>query len=358
MQADIQLVDDLYGDNPRRQVVDVDRELFIGAIRQRLQQLQENEEVQERRARRNEEREERRQAREGGSEEEQRSQEEQSGAGEGATSSLPSEFEREDGRRERTKQKARKRKIREQHIDARVPHDMLRRLSPLLTSCGVSHDNSAKIVAAFYRECNIELSDVVLSVASSKRIRSAENKFVADKAISKLSTEVADKDIVLTLHFDTKQLEQRMFVKVVEEEEERRQVRRQGRRRRRGRGVQGVQEEEEQQQGGHRQDQQGLEEEVQAGRLVRSTKDRLAIVVTGQELECEHLLCVPGLEGGTAVEQADALYAVLVQLNLDPYVASLVYDTTATNTGRHGGVVRLIQERLGDMALLCCPCRR
>ena len=37
---------------------------------------------------------------------------------------------------------------------------------------------------------------------------------------------------------------------------------------------------------------------------------------------------------------------------------TVVYDNTATNTGRHGGVVRLLQERLGDNALLCCPCRR
>ena len=51
-------------------------------------------------------------------------------------------------------------------------------------------------------------------------------------------------------------------------------------------------------------------------------------------------------------------YATLVQLDIDPYVASLVYDTTATNTGRWGGVVRLLQERLGGNALLCCSCRR
>ena len=96
-------------------------------------------------------------------------------------------------------------------------------------------------------------------------------------------------------------------------------------------------------------DQEGQEGQEVHGqrRLVRSTKDRLAVVVTGPELEGEHLLCTPGLEGGTAVEQAEALYAVLVKYNLDPYVASLVFDTTATNTGRHGGAVRLIQEYLG-----------
>ena len=52
--------------------------------------------------------------------------------------------------------------------------------------------------------------------------------------------------------------------------------------------------------------------------MSRSCKDRLAVVVTGTELEREQLLCIPGLEGGTAVEQVDALIAILVQHNLDP----------------------------------------
>ena len=65
------------------------------------------------------------------------------------------------------------------------------------------------------------------------------------------------------------------------------------------------------QDGGEGQDEPGGE--GQGVRLVRSTKDRLAIVVTGLELEGEHLLCIPGLEGGTAAQQVDALYAALVQ---------------------------------------------
>ena len=73
MQADIELVDGLSGNNPQREVGQgVDRKLFVGAVRQRLLQLQEQEETQERRARINKEREERRLAREGGSEEERR----------------------------------------------------------------------------------------------------------------------------------------------------------------------------------------------------------------------------------------------------------------------------------------------
>lgn len=297
------------------------------------------------------------------------SQEEQGSQGEGAASALTSELEREDERRDKTKRLAKKRKIREEKILAEVPYDMLGRMSPLLTSCGVTHVNTAKVVAAFYNECNIDLEDVVLSTSSSKRIREAENTFVKEKALSDLSKEVSEKDIALTLHFDTKLLEQRMIVEREEEEEGRKLRRRRKGRRGRGRrgregrgGLQGEAGQEGQGEGqehdqGEGHGQPGVREQ-QVGRMVRSCKDRLAVVVTGTELEREHLLCIPGLEGGTAVEQVDALIAILVQHNLDPYIASLVFDTTATNTGRHAGVVRLIQERLGDCALLCCPCRR
>ena len=245
---------------------------------------------------------------------------------------------------------ARKRKVREEHIQADVPYDMLRRLTPLFTSRKTSHEDAAAFVAAFYVECSIDLSDVVLSVPSSKRIRSGENKLISEKALCDLSQKVAEKDIPLTLHFDTKQLEQRMIVKGAGEEEEESVARqgrgRKGNRRRRRRlganqGGQGQEEQEGQGQGGpeEQEGQEGQEGHEVHGqrRLVRSTKDRLAVVVTGPELEGEHLLCTPGLEGDTAVEQAEALYAVLVKYNLDPYVASLVFDTTATNTGRHGG---------------------
>ena len=66
----------------------------------------------------------------------------------------------------------------------------------------------------------------------------AENTFVKEKALADLSKEVSEKDIALTLHFDTKLLEQRMIVER-EEEKEGRQVRRR-RRGRRGRGRRGI----------------------------------------------------------------------------------------------------------------------
>ena len=369
-ETDIEIVDGLSNDNPEREVVAVDREVFIAAVQQRLQQQQQEDARNEVRERRNREREALQEGLRLGqlSHDSQESQEEpgqdEEEGGEGTTSTLPSELEREDTRREKSKRLARKRKIRVEHIDAKVPYDMLRRLTPLLTSCGVTHNNATKVVAAFYRECDIDFADVVLSVSSSKRIREAENKFVKEKALEHLAKEVSEKDIALTLHFDTKQLEQRMIVEKELEVEEP-QVR-QGRRGRRDRdrrgGPLGDQEDEQVQHGGQGEgERQGYgqpEREEQVGRLVRSCKDRLAVVVTGQELQGDHLLCIPGLEGGTAAEQVDALYAALVQLNLDPYVASVVYDTTATNTGRQAGVVRLIQEKLGDCALLCCPCRR
>ena len=70
---------------------------------------------------------------------------------------------------QRWEETARKRKIREEHIDAKVPYDLLRRLSPLLTSLGLTHNNSTKVVAAVYAECDIDFADIVLSVPSSNR---------------------------------------------------------------------------------------------------------------------------------------------------------------------------------------------
>ena len=157
------MVDGLYNDDPERQVVAIDKTLLIGGIRHRVEQLQELEALQQAMERRNQGREERLMA--GGEEGEQRgggeeSQEEQRSQGEGTASTLPSELEREDERREKTRL-AKKRKIREEKFLAKVPYGMLRRMSPLLTSYGVSHVNTAKVVAAFYNECNIDLEDVV-----------------------------------------------------------------------------------------------------------------------------------------------------------------------------------------------------
>ena len=109
--ADVGIVDGLYRDPPQREVAPVDRQLFQGAIRQRLQGRQEAEATQEARRRMNQEREKRRLER-GELEEEQ--EQEVSRSGEEAASSIPSEYERVDAKRRKAKKMARKRKVREE----------------------------------------------------------------------------------------------------------------------------------------------------------------------------------------------------------------------------------------------------
>ena len=229
-------------------------------------------------------------------------------------STAASELEREDRRREGEKRKRRKKMIREEGIDAKVPHNLLELLSPIFTSHQISHNAATDIVAAVYRECNIDIDDeITISPTSSKRLRSRENNFITEKALNDLTAAVQARNIPLTLHYDTKALKQRMLEP---------------------------------------------SDHLPLIQSKRREMERLALVVTGPTLGRAHLLAVPGLEGGTAVEQAEAGYAVLQKCDLHNHIRDLVYDTPAVNTGRSGGKVRLLQLLLGGRACLCTPCRR
>jgi hypothetical protein len=185
-----------------------------------------------------------------------------------------------------------------------VPHNILELLTPIWTAHNISHNAATEITSAFYKECGIDIDDeVTLSVTTSKRVRSLGTEFVAQKALEELTSQVKRRNIPLTLHYDTKILSQRMNNK-------------------------------------------------------REEKERLALVVSGPTLTKDHLLAIPGLDGGTAIEQAEAAYGVLQSCNLHQHVRDLVYDTPAVNTGRIGGTVRLLQLLLENRACLCCPCRR
>ena len=236
---------------------------------------------------------------------------------EAEASTAASELEREDRKeekRETEKRRKRKRHIKEDGIDAKVPHNLLELLSPLFTLYRISHNAAVALVAAFYRECNIEVDgDVSLSTTSSKRLRFRENTFVMEKALTDLSNLVHERNIPLTMFYDTKYLAQRM---------------------------------------------QKTNPFTENQTLERGHKDRLALVVHGPSLDRPYLLGMPGLDGGTALEQAEAAYSVLQALNLQGHIRDLSYDTTAVNTGRHGGTVKLLQLLMDGRACLCSPCRR
>ena len=227
-------------------------------------------------------------------------------SGDQGNSTQLSEVERvERGRaaEEREKKKKRKRSMKEEGIeDKKIPIDILRRLAPLWVKHNISTRAAAEITAGFYRECDVDMDDVILSPATAQRSKVEESVLIKEKVLEDLRVKVEEENIKLTLHYDTKLLKQRMLGK-------------------------------------------------------RSHLERLALVVSAPELDRPHLLCIPGLQGGTAREQAEAANDVICQCGLAPFIRTLVFDTTATNTGPHGGTVRLIQL-LQDRIMLACECRR
>ena len=204
---------------------------------------------------------------------------------------------------EREKRKKRKRSMKEDGIEnKKIPIDILRRLAPLWVKHNITTRAAAEITAAFYRECDVDMDDVILSPATAQRSKVEESLLIKEKVLDDLRVKVKEENIKLTLHYDTKLLKQRMDGK-------------------------------------------------------RSQLERLALVVSAPELDRPHLLGIPGLQGGTAREQAEAANEVICQCQLAPFIRSLVFDTTATNTGAHGGTVRLLQL-LQDRLMLACECRR
>ena len=219
-------------------------------------------------------------------------------------STVDSQVERLEKRVESERKKRMRKRKQEEGLDAKVPGDLLRRLGPLFSKWNIPHEAAVEIVAGTYRECNIELEDVTLSLTSSKRLRSKDNLMIAEKDLEELRQTVEAGHIPLTLHVDTKQMKQRM-----------------------------------------------------GADFIRENKDRLGVVVTGPNLGRDFPIGIPPLDTGRAMEQADAIYGLLNMAGLDKFIADICYDTTNTNSGRHGGVVILLQHLL-CRALLACPCRR
>ena len=86
----------------------------------------------------------------------------------------------------------------------------------------------------------------------------------------------------------------------------------------------------------------------------KKSVDRLAILVSGQDVS--QLLGVPSIPSGTGISQANAVVDALNQWGISNRIVSLSFDTTASNTGIHGGSCVLIEELLARN-LLYFPCR-
>ena len=75
------------------------------------------------------------------------------------------------------------------------------------------------------------------------------------------------------------------------------------------------------------------------------------MVLTGPGLGRDYPIGIPPLDTGRALEQAEAVYGLLNAAGLDRFIADICFDTTNTNSGRHGGVVILLQHLLSKALL-------
>ncbi|XP_043468110.1 uncharacterized protein LOC122502231 isoform X2 [Leptopilina heterotoma] len=76
----------------------------------------------------------------------------------------------------------------------------------------------------------------------------------------------------------------------------------------------------------------------------KESVDRLPVIVMSQDKE--QLLGVPKLSSATGEEVACAVYEILMQWSLENKIQALVFDTTASNSGRLNGACVLLEQKL------------
>lgn len=91
--------------------------------------------------------------------------------------------------------------------------------------------------------------------------------------------------------------------------------------------------------------------------LTEKVDDRVGILVSGKpELEIPKLLGIPVISSITGAAQHDAIVNLLRSWKVIDNVVGLVFDTTASNTGRIKGCATVIEKTL-DRAVLWFACR-
>lgn len=85
----------------------------------------------------------------------------------------------------------------------------------------------------------------------------------------------------------------------------------------------------------------------------KSKEERLPIVISyGNK---EQLIAVPKLDNSSGSEQAQAIWNVIIDWNLEDKVQIICCDTTASNTGRINGAYVLLEQKLNrEMLIFAC----
>ena len=82
--------------------------------------------------------------------------------------------------------------------------------APIFAKYNVLGNAAADIIAAVYRECDVDLEEVIVSPATAKRSKVDETIMIKDKVVNEFKQKVLNNKIKLTLHYDTKLMKQRM----------------------------------------------------------------------------------------------------------------------------------------------------
>lgn len=85
------------------------------------------------------------------------------------------------------------------------------------------------------------------------------------------------------------------------------------------------------------------------------TQERVAVLVSGSPNNPPKLLGISSIENATGTAQHDAVIELLDEWNVTKQIVALVFDTTASNTGKYKGCAAVIEKTLGHQILwLAC----
>lgn len=84
------------------------------------------------------------------------------------------------------------------------------------------------------------------------------------------------------------------------------------------------------------------------------SSDRLAVIVSG--VGVTKILGIPKIESSTGIDQANAVYDLIVQWNLVNNIKSMGFDTTPSNSGHLSGACAILEKKM-KKSLLGLACR-
>ena len=81
------------------------------------------------------------------------------------------------------------------------------------------------------------------------------------------------------------------------------------------------------------------------------TQERIAIIVSSPTLDSPQVLGVPAADSSKGVDQAAVVIDMIEEWNIKEKILAIVFDTTASNTGKYSGAVTLVEEDIGEACL-------